>query len=138
MNPEELEARLQLLEHTAKAQDRIAFAIAITLDQTKRLDLIKALQVMQLNAAAKDGMDAAQGMQHFIDRLLAVSAPGAPSPLLAMTAEAALFAKTRPDLKASLQSWLAIASPEEIADDVREALPPKRPKPVAGGKRGKG
>jgi hypothetical protein len=133
-----VEARLQLLEAATKAQENIAFAIAITLDQPGRMELVKTLQVIQLNVAAKDSLHAAQGIQHFINRLLAVSAPGAPSPLLTMAVEASLFAQAKPGQKEALQSWLAIATPEELFDDVGEALPLKRKKPAAGGKRGKG
>ncbi|MBX3589058.1 MAG: hypothetical protein KF796_20705 [Ramlibacter sp.] len=141
MKPEEAAASIEWLGLQVAAQERISMAIALTLSATKRAELLENLTALQINAAGVDGRDAALAMQHFIDRFLTLAGKNLGASQneakLNLALEAALHASAPAGLKEAKKAWLAIASDEEIADELREMLEQLPPLPGASKKRRK-
>lgn len=142
-----MDGAMDMLMARQTAAERMIEALALALDRAGVLPLENLLSVadlMRINARATEGDEAAHCMGFVIDRLRAHQASG--NPLSTLAQETALLARVDPALRAAMQSWLAIATIPEIADELAQLtrrsgespLLPRRKPPGAPDGRGSG
>lgn len=108
------------------AQERLieALVLALALDRAKVLpirDVLETMRLMQLNASLAESEETGRCMGFVIDRLSA-HARAENDPRLTLLAEIALHAHAGEARREPLQSWIKQAHPDELSDDIREAL----------------
>lgn len=140
----DLAGRIAALEMQMQAQGRILTALALGVAQDQRAALLEMLNAVILNAAVTEGANVARQMSHFVAEFLALTAPhigaSAEKVRAVLALQTALLASAPEGQQASMQHWLSIATPEEIADDALALLPQLPAKQVVAkpGRRGGG
>lgn len=122
-----LQTRLEGLERELAAHRQVSMALALALPEDRRVELLEFLRSLMLNAAALEGEDAAQGAARFLEKFVALTAPdlqaSAGMVRLLLAQEALLMKSAPPHQQAAMRSWLAVATPEEIAAETLSLLP---------------
>lgn len=122
-----LAGRIAALEMQTQAQGRILTALALGVPLAQRAALLEMLNAIILNAAVTEGATVARQMSHFVSEFLALTAPhigaSAEKVKAVLALQTALLASAPAGQQASMQHWLSIATPEEIADDALALLP---------------
>lgn len=128
MNEEEREllcktmAATELLKVEVAALQELVIALAIALTEKPNPSLDDATRTMgvirKLTRFTK-GEDTAEGMKYVIDNLRALSNV---HPIQALLMQALLYQQTGDSKQDALQSWLGQATPDEIGQDIWQAL----------------
>lgn len=132
---EDMEARVADLEVQVIALRRLVIGLALAAPDKAAFDTVAAMaELAQVHAGAKYGEQVGNAMADITTELRTMSRHGLP--LAVLLSEALLYGQAGDALRAPLQSWLAIAHPEEIADDLLQAL--RSAAPEGGGQSGDG
>jgi len=133
----EIKASMAVLQARLQAQERLILATALALPLGQRVAYLQMATALQLNALAVGDAVPARLMTGQLERWQAICGDDLQAPqakaLLTVRSETLLFANVPKHLKASQEQWLAIASPEEIAQELAELLPVGRAQGVVAG-----
>lgn len=114
------EVGLLKIEVAALQELVITLAIALTEKPNASLsDTVTTMDAIRLLTRWTKGEDTAAGMAYVINSLRALSQV---PPLQTLTAAALLHRQAGDSMRQPLQSWLSQATPDEIGQDVRQAL----------------
>jgi hypothetical protein len=120
----DMKARVHVLEQKLVGRKwlNIALAFAIARQADRELsDVLEDIKSALAVATASESEAAALPIKDVTDHLHAL-ADGATDPRLALLARAAQYAAAGPDRRHALSTWLAQATPDEIADDLLQLL----------------
>ena len=124
----EFAGKIAVLEAQVAAQERLIIALAMALSKSQRLDLLEMTTAQQLNAMATGDVSAAKLMVPTVERIKAFFGEDLQASLqeslIVLHSETLLHAQTPAQHKGALQSWLEIATPEELEQDAAERLSP--------------
>lgn len=113
---------ITVLKHEVAALQELLVALTVTLSEQSVISLhntATTMDAIRVLTRWTKGEDTANGMRYVIDNIKALSES---PPLTALLLEAILHQQAGDALQEPLQSWLAQATPDEIAQDVRQAL----------------
>lgn len=121
----DLAGRVAYLEASAAAQEQLLTALAVLVPEDRRADLLQLASALQLKALAVGDQTAAEAASLLLQRVLPLlgdllqSSPKDAVRLIA--SEGLLYSQTPKEQRAALQSWLATATADEIAQDIAQA-----------------
>lgn len=126
----ELAVKVAVLQHRVDAQGLVLDALALCVPISRRSELLQLFTALQLNAAARGERDAALAMVHFVQRFVALTDPALSATVAQarqlLVQQGLLFAATPAHLQSALETWLAQATPDEIAQELAELPAPRR------------
>lgn len=120
----ELQELVDMLLARQAAIEFMLVGLALAVAENGRTPLPKvldALEFMRVFSRVTESKDVADGFDATLARLRAAQDASMP-PRAAFVLFLARFASERPHLREALKTWLSMATPEELADDLRELL----------------
>ena len=123
----EVKACLQTQAAQIEALERLVLATALVLPVEQRLEYLELSTALQLNALALGEAASARLMASAMERWKALCGDALQEPvaqqLATLHAQSLLLAGVPKHLKQAQQEWLAIATSEEIAQELAEKMP---------------